>query len=72
MELDLSLKNDRMPKRTPVEAKKLVCVTCEYEDGSKLELPIELEQGFHRVSEHVGGGKRLIMHEIFLTYGQDE
>lgn len=70
MEIDLGLAKERMPRRTPTDVKKLRTVTCEYEDGSTLDLPVELEQGFHRITEHTHGGQRLVIHEIFITYGE--
>lgn len=72
MEIDLSLSGDRIPTHTPKVAKKIVSCIVEYEDGTTLELPVELDQGFHRTSDHRMNGKQLITHEIFIAYGKDE
>ncbi len=73
MEIDLGLSNrDRMPKKTPTEMKKLLACRLFYEDGSELELPIEDEQGFHRVNSYVRNGRQLTIHEVFITYGKSD
>jgi hypothetical protein len=52
--------------------RNLKSVLLTYEDDTSVELEVVDQQGFHRVSEYVGDRGRFIMHEIFLTYGEQD
>lgn len=71
MEIDLGLNKTKPDAKTPVAAKKLRTCILEYEDGTILELPVEEEQGFHRISDYSTKGKVVTIHEVFITYGKD-
>lgn len=66
MEIDFN--SVKMPTKTPKVARKIVCCTVEYDDGSVLELPVEDEQGFHRTSDFSSKGKQMVIHEVFISY----
>ena len=70
MNLDLNLSLDKgPPKITPKTTKILSSCKLEYADGTVIELPVENDQGFHRISEHNRKGQQVTIHEVFITYG---
>lgn len=70
MNFDLSLPVGvhKLPVKTPTAAKKIASCKIVYEDGTELELPVENNQGLHRINDYSHKGKKLVAHEIFITY----
>lgn len=71
IQLDLGNdKTDKYPKATPVQTKTLASVSLTYSDGTSAEFKIELEQGFHRVTDLKLGENWITEHEVYFTYGE--
>lgn len=67
----LNLQPKKLTKKTPLQTRAVKKVTIEYPDSSSLVLEVELEQGFHRIEEYRANGKKITIHEVFLTFGEE-
>lgn len=68
--MELNLSQVPLPQKTPVGKNQRItrCVLT-FLDGTELTLEPPVDQGLYSITEYVSKNQKLIIHEVFITYG---